>query len=117
MTDRLGLQIVIEQAGPVAIACLRGPIDSETIESFQHGVGPLCSPSGARVLIDFVGVTYINSRGIGLLMKYHRGLLVSRGQLALCALNSKLVRTLDLLQIGKALNIYPTRDEALAALK
>jgi hypothetical protein len=35
----------------------------------------------------------------------------------MCCLNSKLVRTLDLLQIGKSLSIYPTREEALAAFK
>ena len=72
---------------------------------------------GARVLLDCGQLTYLNSTSIGLLMKFHRGLVVSRGRLALCALNSKLARTLELLQIGKSLQLYPTRAEALAALK
>lgn len=115
--EKPALEVFVEQEGDVAVATLKGPIDSATLDIFQDKVGPLCSRSGGRVLLDCRELSYINSRGIGLLMKYHRGLMVSRGHFALCSLNPKLVRTLDLLQIGKALASYPGRAEALAALR
>jgi anti-anti-sigma factor len=107
----------VTQVGEITVAAPHGPLDSATLADFQAVVGPLCARGGARVLLDCEALTYMNSRAIGLLMKYSRGLAVARGHFAMCCLNSKLVRTLDLLQIGKSLSIYPTREEALAAFK
>lgn len=114
---RFTLDIVVGQEGDVAVVNVMGPVDSATLEIFREKVEPVCAHPGAKVLLDCRELTYLNSRSIGLLMKFHRSLMMSRGRLALCALNAKLVRTLDLLQIGKALSIYPTREEALAALR
>jgi anti-sigma B factor antagonist len=115
--EKLNFETYVTQAGDVTVAAPHGPLDSATLDKFQEVVGPLCAHGGSKVLLDCTNLTYMNSRAIGLLMKYHRGLLVSRGHFALCCLNSKLVRTLDLLQIGKTLAIHSTREEALAALK
>jgi anti-anti-sigma factor len=110
------LEIDVEQVATVTVVRVAGPVDSAGVDLFRTRLNPLCSQPGARVLLDCQDLTYLNSTSIGLLMKYHRGLLVSRGKLVLCAVNSKLLRTLDLLQIGKTLQIYATREEALAAL-
>lgn len=103
--------------GNVAIAVIRGPVDSATIDLFKEKLDPICLPHGARVVLDCKELTYLNSRAIGLIMKYQRGLMLTRGRLVLCGLNEKLVRTLDLLQLGKSLITYKTREEAVAALR
>lgn len=110
------LEIDVEQETPVTVVRVAGPVDSAGVDLFRTRLNPICSQPGARVLLDCRDLTYLNSTSIGLLMKFHRGLMVSRGKLALCAVNSKLVRTLDLLQIGKNLQMYATREEAMAAL-
>lgn len=117
MSEKTNFEVLVSQEGDVVVAVLRGPVDSATLDQFQDKVGPLCSRNAAKVLLDCRDLTYVNSRAIGLLMKYNRGLTVAHGKFALSNLNSKLVRTLELLQIGKSLSIYPTREEALAALK
>lgn len=111
------LDVIVQQEDGVSIAVIQGPVDSATIDIFKEKLDPLCLPQGARVLLDCRDLTYLNSRAIGLVMKYHRALMVTRGRLVLCQLNEKLVRTLDLLQLGKSLVTFPTREEALAALK
>lgn len=110
------LEINVEQVGRVAVVRVAGPVDSASVDLFRTHLNPICSQPGAHVLLDCQDLSYLNSTSIGLLMKYHRGLLVTRGKLALCAVNTKLVRTLDLLQIGKTLQLYAGREEALAAL-
>jgi anti-anti-sigma factor len=110
------LEIDVEQMATLTVVRVAGPVDSAGVDLFRTRLNPLCSIPGARVLLDCQDLTYLNSTSIGLLMKYHRGLQVSRGRLALCAVNAKLVRTLDLLQIGKTLQMYATREEAMAAL-
>lgn len=110
------LEISVEQVAAVTVVRVAGPVDSASVDTFRTQLNPICSQPGARVLLDCTDLTYLNSTSIGLLMKFHRGLLVSRGKLALCAVNTKLVRTLELLQIGKTLQMYATREEALAAM-
>jgi anti-sigma B factor antagonist len=111
------LDVYISRDGDVSVAVVVGPVDSATLDIFKDNLDPLCAKPGEKVLLDCRDLSYLNSRAIGLLMKYHRSLIISRGRFVLCNLNPKLVRTLDLLQIGKALSIYPTRDEAMAALR
>jgi anti-anti-sigma factor len=111
------LNVEIQHEGKIAIAVIRGPVDSATIDHFKECLDPICLPQAARVILDCAGLTYLNSRAIGLIMKYHRSLMMTRGRLVLCGLNERLVRTLDLLQLGKSLVTYPTREEAMAALQ
>jgi anti-sigma B factor antagonist len=111
------LDVMVQQESGITIAVIQGPVDSATIDLFKELLDPVCLPKGARVVLDCRHLSYLNSRAIGLIMKYHRGLMLTRGRLALCQLNEKLVRTLDLLQMGKSLVTFPTREEALAALR
>lgn len=111
------LDIIVGQDEGVTHVVLIGPVDSATHDTFRDRLDPVCNRPAARVLLDCRELSYLNSRAIGLLVKYHRVLMMSRGRLAMCSVNPKLVRTLELLQLGKSLNIYPTREEALAALR
>lgn len=109
------LALYTEQVGNVTVVTVNGPVDSATIEQFRMALDPLTSKPGAYVLLDCEKLTYINSRGLGLLAKYHRNCFAHLGWFALCKLNRKLVRTMDLLGLGSLLKIYETREEALAA--
>ncbi|MBW7908002.1 MAG: STAS domain-containing protein [Kiritimatiellae bacterium] len=111
------LTVAVEEEGSVSVAVLCGPVDSATIEQLRETLDPICLPPGRRVLLDCRRLTYLNSRAIGLIMKYHRGLMLTRGRLVLSGLNERLVRTLDLLQLGKSLVVFPTREEAMNALQ
>ncbi len=117
VSEKPNFDVIVSREGDVTVATLKGPVDSATLDLFQDRIGPLCTAASAKVLLDCRDLTYINSRAIGLLMKYNRGLQVGRGQFAMSNLNPKLMRTLELLQIGKTLSIYASREEALAALK
>ncbi|MCB1070597.1 MAG: STAS domain-containing protein [Verrucomicrobia bacterium] len=110
------LEVYVAEEQGVSVIVVDGPVDSATIETFKSRLDAVCLKPGLRVLIDCSKLSYLNSRAIGLLVKYHRSLLLTRGRLALCGLNSRLVRTLDLLQLGKMLVSYPSKDDAMTAL-
>lgn len=111
------LNMLVEQANGVSVVSVQGPVDSATLEIFKNTLDPLCLPPGARVLLDCRQLTYMNSRAIGLLVKYHRSLMMTRGRFALYGLSNRLVHTLDLLQLGQSLVTFPTEEEALAAMR
>lgn len=115
--SKLELEVTVSKEGDIDIALLDGPVDSATLDGFKEKLDPICNHPGNKVLIDCAHLTYLNSRSIGLLVKYHRSLSLTRGRLVFCNLNSKLVRTLELLQLGKALKICTTREEALELMR
>ena len=110
------LEIYVEKEGAVTVVTLDGPVDSATFDQFKETLDPICKAPGSRVVLDCHKLTYINSKGIGLLASHHRNSLMHLGSMHLCGLNTKIVKTMDLLGLGKRLKLFDTREEALAAM-
>jgi len=110
------LEISVAEEADVTLVQVSGPVDSETIEQFKDQLDAVFSKKGVHVLMDFTNLSYVNSRAIGLLMKYYRQLAFSRGRMVVFGVNKKIVRTLDLLHIGKELPVVETKEEALKKL-
>jgi len=111
------LEIQKEDAAGVQVVRIKGPVDSATFDEFKRALMDATKGSASKVLLDCADLTYMNSKAFGLLAQYHRICLQSLGQLALCALNRKIVKTMDLLGLGQMLKIYETRVDALAEMK
>ncbi len=107
------LEIQTETVGNATILILDGPVDSATTDAFKKAVDALAARPGAKIVLDCTNLTYLNSRAIGLLVGYHRRVIATRGLFTMCNLNAKLVKTLELMQIGKSLLIYDTREQAM----
>jgi len=116
MTAQEHLEVEVTDENGVAVVAINGPVDSATMNEFQEALEPLFRKKAAHVLIDCEGLTYINSRAIGMLTKYRRKVYTQGGRLALCNIDSKIVRTLDLLGLNKVLRRYPSREDALAGM-
>jgi anti-anti-sigma factor len=110
------LTIETGSEGKFTVLAIAGPVDGETFEQFKDAIHRACQTMPAWVLLDCARLTYMNSKALGLLTAYHRVCLANKGHLALCNLNRKIVRTMDLLGLGKLLKIYDTRAQAVKAL-
>jgi anti-anti-sigma factor len=110
------LDIEIAADDQVTVVVLDGPVDSATIPDFKKALDPIFRQKEAKVLLDCTSLTYMNSKAIGLLAKYRRECYIGGGRMALCHLNKKLVRTMDLLGLGSMLKTYESREEAMQAL-
>src|SRR5262249_13122083 len=99
----------------VSIISLTGELDLSTTPSLEDGLmDELRSNEG--VVVDLRQLTFIDSSGIGLLIKAHRNegggamhTVVSKG--------SQVDRVCALAGIGKALSIFLQREQALEALE
>jgi anti-sigma B factor antagonist len=69
------------------------------------------------LLVDFTGVKYIDSSGLATLIEYCRDARPFEGKLALFGLSSRVRTIFDLVRLNEILSIYPTLDDARAALK
>jgi anti-anti-sigma factor len=110
------LDVKVTQDGEVVVAVLSGPVDSATMGDFRKALDPLFRGKPGTILLDCKELTYMNSKAIGLLAKYRRDHYVAGGRMAICSLNKRLVRTMDLLGLGSTLKTYESKEEALKAL-
>ncbi len=113
----MNLNIYVEERGDVTVVTVSGPVDSATFDQFREKIDPLGHAPGAKLVINASGMTYINSKGIGLLASLHRALLVSMGNMVLCGLSKRIMKTLELLGLANRLHVFATVDEALAFFK
>lgn len=113
---RAELEISSEKVGDVTVVKLAGPVDSATFDTYKEAMDQFCRAEKApRLVIDCCELSYINSKGIGLLASLHRMVMIQMGNIALFGLSSRILKTLELLGLGKRLRIYETQEEALAS--
>jgi anti-anti-sigma factor len=93
-------------AGPEVLIRLEGEIDQSNIERLTLPVSDSIDaiPVGGQLVIDFAGITYINSTVIGHLAEWHNRMESKKGILVLKSANKEVREVLDLVGLGKVLN-------------
>jgi anti-sigma B factor antagonist len=94
------------------ILTMKGPLSIHTVFEFQNVVRGEISPN---VIIDFSGVPYIDSAGLGALVGAHLSAQKSRRKLLLAAMNSQAITLLEMTRTRAMFAIYSTLQEAEAA--
>ena len=113
---RAELDIYTQTVDGVTVVTLVGPVDSATFNQYKEALDRLCRTESAPLLaIDCRQLSYVNSKGIGLLASLHRQVMIQMGNIALFGLSPRILKTLELLGLGKRLRIYETQEEALAS--
>lgn len=111
------LDVIFKDEDGIIFVSLVGPVDSATFDDFKTGMQPLLREPKPHVVVDCSRLTYINSKGIGLLANLHRQSLISLGYAAFYGIAPRIRKTFDLLGLGKRLRMFDTAEEAVAACK
>ncbi len=101
--------------GPQAgqrILRLKGPLSLHTVFEFQNVVRAETSPN---VIIDFSGVPFIDSAGLGALVGAHVSAQKARRKLSFAGMNTQVLALLDMTRIRPMFSIYETVQEAQGA--
>jgi anti-anti-sigma factor len=114
--DRDLLSVEIAQPGNgLAIVALAGELDLSTIPGLESLL--LEQIRGQeRVVVDLTRLTFIDSSGIGLLIRAHQTANGSGELHTVISPGSQVERVFELAGIGRALPIFLERDAAIAAL-
>jgi len=99
------------QAGQRVIR-LKGPLSIHTVFEFQ---GLVRGETAPHVIIDFSGVRFIDSSGLGSLVGAHVSAQKARRRLSLVGLNTQVLTLLEMTRIRGMFAIYQTVEEAEAA--
>jgi anti-sigma B factor antagonist len=92
---------------------LRGPLTVHTIFDFQATMRAEESPA---LIVDFSGVPYIDSAGLGSLVGAHVSAQRAHRKFALTAMNERVKALLSMTQVARLLLPYETIEDAERAM-
>ena len=107
------LNFEVEDRDGIRLIHVSGPLDSMTYDQFKRFLEPMLSRSHLRIVLDCQNLTYVNSRGLTLLMHYQKNAKVAFSFFGVAALRPRIVKGIELLGLGKLMTFYPTLEEAL----
>lgn len=108
------LQIVASKgARGQTILSLRGPLTVHTAFKLQDA---LRSEAAPVVIVDFSGVPFIDSAGLGALVGIHTTARKTNRKIAFAAMNEQARALIEMMHIDQLLHTYDTIQDAEAAV-
>ncbi|RME80307.1 MAG: STAS domain-containing protein [Planctomycetota bacterium] len=101
----------------VTIGTLDGAIDSTTTKVFEDYMQEFLNNGVKFLILQFGGVKYVNSTGMGLLIKIADRFRDAGGDLCLVGVSNKVVGLFDMLGLLPVLPLFNSMDEAKEHLK
>ncbi len=101
--------MVLELSGKI----MGGP----DFDLFKGQIAELIESGHKDIILDFGGVPWINSTGLGILITGHLSLKNAGGTLRICNVRERVLSIFYISQLEKVFEVFPTCEEALASLK
>ena len=106
--------ITIETVDGVAICRIHGEADSASAAALREAMGALAAYR--KVVLDFSGVPFIDSAGLGTVIGGTRRIREVGGDIVLCSARRSIHRLLHTVGMDRILPIVETLSEALVML-
>ena len=94
--------------------CLHGPLTMENVLSFLHAVRR--EENAESMVLDLTEVPYVDSSGLGSLVSACVSRQKAGRRVALSGVNERVLRLFEITKTEPLFLIFPTIDEAIAAL-
>jgi anti-sigma B factor antagonist len=109
------LQIVVTAGSHEGqkILTLKGSLNIQTIFDFQKATREEGAP---KLILDFSGVPYVDSAGLGALVGAYVAAQRTQRKLAVAGTNTQVKALIDMTQVGTLIKSYATVQEAEEAL-
>ena len=88
-----------------------GILDGTKTDDFQHQINQSIDSGVHTILIDFSKVTFMDSSGLGALVKAFKSLKAAEVNLFLCSINEQIKMLFELTSMDKYFTILGDREE------
>jgi anti-sigma B factor antagonist len=106
-----------EARDDVTVLSPRGDLDAATIDKFQAQIEQVFSAGARKFVIDFGGVTFLDSSGLWALVRLYGRLRDGGGGARLARVSPGVMRIFELTRLTEYFDIRPSVEEALASLQ
>ena len=108
------LKFESEDRQGVRVIHVSGPLDSANYEQFRQYMDPVVDQPNARTVLACRNLSDVNSRGVALLVHYHRSATVVLSYFAIAELSPHIRKNIEMLGLGHLLTWHATLEDALA---
>jgi anti-sigma B factor antagonist len=106
----------VEHRDGVTVLAVGGEIDLVTAPSFEKAINEVLADNPRNLVIDLSAVTFLASAGLQLLVSTNERLAASTG-FAVVAEGPSTSRPIELTDLDKIFDLYPSLDEAVTAVR
>jgi anti-anti-sigma factor len=111
------MKAICEQMSDVAVLGVRGDsLVSGNVAAFKREMEALGRETN-RVVVDLSEVQFIDSSGCGALLQFHKHFLARGGGMKVCCVSHSVRALFELVRMQRVLDVYPTREQAMQALR
>jgi anti-anti-sigma factor len=108
------LRVDIADRDGLALVTAAGEIDAATAETLSTAVIGALEDGYPRVVVDFAQVTFIDSTGLGVLVKAHRTAVGRDAEFGVMHPTPQTRKLIKVLGLDQLLNIYDNSEQAFA---
>ena len=117
MPERL-VELDLEERGEVVVARVTGELDIAESEQTGHAIAARVDASALGLVVDFTGLSFIDSSGIAMLFRLVRQLSSRRQALRVAVLpGGPVARVLELVEFERAAGVDSDVAAAVAAVE
>ncbi len=106
------MNLKVTKAGRVSVLVLKGDLDTAAAPLVRETVSDLLGKGQSRLVVDLAGVPYIDSTGLGELVRAMKHARAAGGDVRLCGLRGDVLKIFEMTRLDKAMRIYRTRRAA-----
>ena len=106
----------VRQEPGASVIAIRGEVTGFAEEALMSAYNAASQSGGRVIILDFSGLEYMNSTGIGLLVTLLIRTQRQQQRLLACGLSEHYRQIFDLTRLNEAIGIYESPAEALAAV-
>ena len=104
--------------GKIMVLEVTGKIMGGTdFDRFKEEIKGLIAGGYNNVVLDFGGVPWINSTGLGILITGFHSLKAAEGSMKICNVQERVLSIFYISQLENIFQVFPTCEEALASFK
>ena len=111
------MKLDLQEDSGVSILVLEGALSVGGDEQLREAIDTLLGSGRSQILVDFTGVTFMDSMGIGELVSSYRTVQRFGGALKILKPSKRIQDSLSLTQILPIFEIHEDRTAAVASFK
>ncbi|MFI7612972.1 anti-sigma factor antagonist [Nonomuraea terrae] len=108
------LEMTRRRHGDLVVVSLAGEIDVDNVSDVRKCLDEAVETHGPRLVVDLTGLTFIDTTGLGVLVRLLATLRDRNGSMALVAPDGQVLRRLRRTNLAPLFPIYDTLSQALA---
>ena len=116
-TDTPCLEITVHNEGRVLFLSLRGELEAHTKDKLAAAVeSGISAPHCTDIVVDMTAVSFVDSSGMGILMRTRQALAARVGRVHLAGCDASLLRLLSVSRLSRAFPVHATLASARVAV-